>query len=42
MKTIKAETKEPKFHGLVPLILFIILIVVVMILLKFVIGYFKK
>ncbi len=42
MKTLKAGTREPKFHGLIPLILFITLIVVAMILLKLVIGYFQK
>jgi len=42
MKTIKAQTREPKFHGLIPLILFIILIVVAMIVLKLVIDYFQK
>jgi hypothetical protein len=42
MKTIKAQSKEPKFHGLVPLMLFIILIIVAMIVLKFLIGYFQR
>ncbi len=38
MKTIKAQTREPRFHGLIPLILFIIIIVVLMIVLKLMLG----
>lgn len=33
-KTLKTQTKAPKFHGLVPLMLFLILLVIAMIVIK--------
>jgi hypothetical protein len=33
-KTLKAQSGKPKFHGLVPLIFFLVLMVIAMIVLK--------